>query len=139
MNVKIKKLNREAKLPTKHNRNDAGFDLYSIENTVLQPNQTKIIHTGISMEIEQGFYGQIKSRSSLASKGIFTTGGVIDSGYRGEIIVILNNFSSSEHIIENGDRIAQIVLQRVYQCSMTETEELDSKNDRGGGFGSSGN
>ncbi|MHA1214151.1 MAG: dUTP diphosphatase [Candidatus Hodarchaeales archaeon] len=138
MKIKIKKLNREARIPTKHNENDAGFDLYSIDNTVLEPNKTKIIHTGISMEIEQGFYGLIKSRSSLALKGIFTTGGVIDAGYRGEIMVILNNFSSTEYVIANGDRVAQIIFQKVYRCSMIENEELDSTNDRGGGFGSSG-
>lgn len=137
MRLKIKKLSEKAKLPIKHNPNDAAFDLHSIENLNLPPSQTKIIHTGVCMEIPQGYYGQIESRSSMAVKGIFTTGGVIDSGYRGEIMIITNNFSPRDYHIKEGDRIAQIVFHKVEHFEILKVETLDEENDRGGGFGSS--
>ncbi|MFX0183465.1 MAG: dUTP diphosphatase [Candidatus Hodarchaeota archaeon] len=138
MEVKIKKLHQEAQLPKKHNTNDAAFDLYSIEEAVFAPKQTKIIHTGISMEIPIQYYGKIETRSSMASNGMFVTGGVIDSGYRGEIMVILNNFSPQEYKIKQGDRVAQIVFHQVEPLKVVDVEMLDEKNDRGGGLGSSG-
>jgi dUTP pyrophosphatase len=138
MEVKIKKLHQDAQLPKKHNANDAAFDLYSIEEAVFAPRQTKIIHTGISMEIPILCFGKIETRSSMATNGIFVTGGVIDSGYRGEIMVILNNFSSQEYKIKQGDRVAQIIFHHVVPLEVIEVEILDEKNDRGGGLGSSG-
>lgn len=138
MHLKIKKLTEKAKLPVKHNPNDAAYDLHSIENLELPSAKTKIIHTGICMEIPRGYYAQIESRSSMAAKGIFTTGGVIDSGYRGEIMIITNNFSSSDYSIKEGDRIAQIVFHKAEHFDILEKETLDEENDRGGGFGSSG-
>lgn len=138
MSLKVKKLNEKAKLPKKHNINDAAYDLHSIEDKTLAAGSTAIIHTGISMEIPKGYYGQIQSRSSIASKGIFVTGGVIDSGYRGEIMIISNNFSSRDYRIKKGERVAQIVFHKVEHFNILEVEILDEENDRGGGFGSSG-
>lgn len=138
MEVRIKKLHQDAQLPKKHNTYDAAFDLYSIEEAVFAPRQTKIVHTGLSMEIPLGYFGKIETRSSMASNGMFITGGVIDSGYRGEIMVILNNFSSQEYKIKQGDRIAQIIFHHVEPLEIIEVEMLDEKNDRGGGLGSSG-
>ena len=138
MRLKIKKLSEKAKLPIKHNPNDAAFDLHSLENLILPSSQTKIIHTGVCMEIPKGYYGQIESRSSMAAKGIFVTGGVIDSGYRGEIMIITNNFSSSDYTINEGERIAQIVFHKVKHFDLLEVEAIDEENDRGGGLGSSG-
>ncbi|MFX0052979.1 MAG: dUTP diphosphatase [Candidatus Hodarchaeota archaeon] len=138
MKLKIKKIHQDAQLPKKHDENDAAFDLYSIEEANLTSKQTKIVHTGISMEIPAGYFGKIETRSSMAFNGIFVTGGVIDSGYRGEIMVILNNFSSQEYKINKGDRIAQIVVNRVEPIKVMEVDRLDEKNDRGGGLGSSG-
>lgn len=139
MKVKIKKLSKKAQMPKRHNKNDAAFDLYSTDDISIPPGKTLQIHTNISMEIPEGFYGKIETRSSLAFKGLFITGGVIDSGYRGEILVILNNFSSkTEHQIKYGDRIAQIVFHRVEPVELWEVDQLDEINDRGGGFGSSG-
>ena len=138
LQIKVKKLSQIAKIPKKHDKLDAAFDLYSIESITLNTGETAIIHTGISMEIPQGFYGQIKGRSSMASNGIFVTGGVIDSGYRGEIMVILNSINLKPYSIKSGDRIAQMVFQKVEDCEIIETTNLDTKNDRGGGLGSSG-
>lgn len=138
MNLKIKKLNDRAKLPKKHNKNDAAYDLFSIEDIKLAAGQTSIINTGICMEIPVGYYGQIQSRSSIALKGVFVTGGVIDSGYRGEIMIITNNISSETYSVREGDRVAQIIFHRIENFDLTEVTTLDEINDRGGGFGSSG-
>jgi dUTP pyrophosphatase len=138
MKLKIKKIHQDAQLPKKHDENDAAFDLYSIEEVILTPKQTRIVHTGISMEIPTGYFGKVETRSSMAFNGIFVTGGVIDSGYRGEIMIILNNFSPQDYAINKGDRIAQIVVHRVEPVKVIEVEVLDEKNDRGGGLGSSG-
>ena len=126
-------------MPKRHNKNDAAFDLYSTDEASIPPRTTLQIHTNISMEIPEGYYGKIETRSSLALKGLFATGGVIDSGYRGEILVILNNLNSrNEFQIKQGDRIAQIVFHRVESVELREVDQLDEINDRGGGFGSSG-
>ncbi|MHA2074850.1 MAG: dUTP diphosphatase [Candidatus Hodarchaeales archaeon] len=137
MYIKIRKINELAKLPKKHSINDAAYDLFSIEDIMLASGQTSIINTGICMEIPAGYYGQIQSRSSIALKGIFITGGVIDSGYRGEIMVITNNISSDVYKIKKGDRVAQIVFHKVNNFDLIEVDSLDEDNDRGGGFGSS--
>ena len=138
MYIKIKKLKNNARMPKKYDENDAAYDLYSSDETNLLSEQTKLIHTGICMEIKRGYYAKIESRSSLASKGIFATGGVIDSGYRDEIMVILNNISPDSFKIKVGDRIAQIIFHRVEPFDLIEVGRLDKKNDRGGGLGSSG-
>ena len=138
MNLKSKKLNDRAKLPKKHNKNDAAYDLFSIEDINIAAGQTSIIHTGICLEIPVGYYGQIHSRSSIALKGVFATGGVIDSGYRGEIMVITNNISSDAYKVKKGDRVAQIVFHRLENFDLIEVDSLDENSDRGGGLGSSG-
>ena len=138
MHLKIKKLNDRAKLPKKHNKNDAAYDLFSMEDIILATGQTSTIHTGICMEIPAGYYGQILSRSSIALKGVFVTGGVIDSGYRGEIMVITNNISSDAYKVKKGDKVAQIAFHLVENFDLIEVDSLDENSDRGGGFGSSG-
>jgi len=138
MNVKVKKLSNTAKIPKKHNINDAAFDLFSNEDTIVRKGETKLISTGISLEIPPGYFGKIESRSSLAKQGIFCTAGVIDSGYRGEVMIVTNNFGSTNFELIKGNRIAQMVFYKVEQVGLSEVEELDSQSDRGGGVGSSG-
>jgi dUTP pyrophosphatase len=115
-----------------------GYDIISISRVKLQKNSnipTKI-HTGMYLEIPDGFYGQIKSRSSMSVKGIEVRGGVIDSDYRGEIIVLLTNLSNKDFIINVGDRIAQIVFMPYIRFNSIQVSKL-SKTKRGvGGFGS---
>jgi len=135
--VKIQKTHENAKLPQKSHRLDAGYDIFSIEDVIIPPYRTKLIRTGIRIEIETGYYGQIETRSSMACDGLFVTGGIIDAGYRNEVLVIVNNLKNIPHFIPKGYKIAQIIFHRVLDCSITETENLDIENDRGGGFGSS--
>lgn len=137
--VAIKLLTEKAKKPTKANKTDAGFDLYSLDNIVV-PNQSRqVIRTGVSLEMPDNLAGLIWPRSGLAVKqGIDVLAGVIDAGYRGEIMVCLYNTSKHDVNIEQGDRIAQIIFQEVPEISMFLSESLNESDRGDGGFGSSG-
>jgi dUTP pyrophosphatase len=137
--VNLKKLDEDAIIPTKANRLDAGYDLYAFHGTILQKHAHKLIKTGISMAIPEGYVGLIWPRSGMAYKhGIDVFAGVIDSSYRGEIGVVLYNSQYSNYSIEKGDRIAQILFQKVEDFDLHVVENLDDTSRGVGGFGSSG-
>ena len=138
--INIKKLDEKAIIPTRSHINDAGADLYSIEDIVIPPSSRATIKTGISIEIPTGFYGRVAPRSGLAAKyGIDILAGVVDSTYRGEILVImLNTDTSNSFKVSCGDRIAQLIVQHHQNYYFIESEELSSTNRGSGGFGSSG-
>jgi len=137
--VKVKLLHSNSKIPTKTNEYDAGFDLYSTIDTIIYPNTRKIINTGISIEMPDTLAGLIWPRSGLSVKhGIDVLAGVVDSGYRGEIMVCLYNTSDEEVAINSGDRIAQIIFQEVPRVTMEVHNTLGSSQRGGNGFGSSG-
>lgn len=139
MIIKFKKLKPEAVIPQYAHTTDAAFDLYSLENYILQSGERKIFFTGLSSEIPEGYFVLFKGRSGLATKGgIEVLAGVIDSGYRGDWGVVLVNLGSEACEIKVGDKIAQAILFPVLQAEMREVQEL-SDSDRGaGGFGSTG-
>ena len=143
MEVKIKKLNDNAFLPTYGSPAAAGADLYAPAgaDVTLQPGETAFIKTGIAAEIPAGYAGFVYARSGLASRrGLAPANkvGVIDSDYRGEITVALHNHSAEPQTVAGGERIAQLVIAPVMQAKFTETESL-SETERGtGGFGSTG-
>ncbi|MBI5642994.1 MAG: dUTP diphosphatase [Deltaproteobacteria bacterium] len=139
MNVKVKLLSPEAKAPVKSHIDDAGWDLFSAKEATVGPGETRVIPTGISMEIPHGWYGQIKSRSGLGSKGLIVTAGVVDSGYRGEVgVVVINSKTDGEFIFKAGDKIAQMVLLPVPEVSFEVTDELNNTKRGEKGFGSTG-
>lgn len=141
MIVKIKRLNEQATIPTSGSRYAAGYDLYSCEDVVAPTGKTTAIHTGIAMEIPEGYFGGVFARSGLASKqGLRPANcvGVIDSDYRGEVIVMLYNDSSLHREIKKGERIAQLVIMPYLQVNFEESEELTDTERGTGGFGSSG-
>lgn len=139
MIIKVKKIHANACLPVKSNREDAGFDIFSVEGRRIEPGQRASVSTGISMEIPSGYYGQILPRSGLALKsGIQIMGGVIDSGYRGEIKVILYNSEPYFYTVNSGDRIAQMVILPVPEIELVEAEELSDTVRSDAGFGSTG-
>ncbi len=138
MKLKVKKIAENAKLPTKHKPTDAAFDLYAINDILIPASTTEIVHTGICIEIPTGYFGKIESRSSFAKRGIFCTAGVIDSGYRGEVMIVMNNMSQESYPIKQGDRIAQMIIHSVENIEIVASESLNENLDRGGGFGSSG-
>ncbi len=137
--IKIKKLNEDAVLPGYACKNDAGMDFYSNEEVILKSGERKLISTGISMAIPEGYVGLIWDKSGVASKfGIKTMAGVIDSGYRGEIKILLHNLSLDEFKIEKQSKVAQMLIQPVEQKQIIEVEELEETERWDGGFGSTG-
>ncbi len=139
INVRIKLAHPDAKVPTKNNFEDAGWDLYSIDRGEISNGYTRLIKTGIHIQIPRGFVGLIWDRSGMACKhGIHRIAGVIDSGYTGEIVVALSNLTGKRHMIECGDKVAQLIIQKIPLHVRWETvEELDASNRGSKGFGSS--
>ena len=142
LNLRIKKINDNATIPTYGSAAAAGADLYSCEEEIIiQPGETRLIHTGIVMEIPDGYVGLIYARSGIATKrGLAPANkvGVIDSDYRGEIMVALHNHSNSAAKIEAKERIAQIVITPYLAVNFAEVDELDETERGAGGFGSTG-
>lgn len=138
MELKVQRLCQEASLPTKNHQSDTGFDLYAAETVCLQSGERKAIRTGIVCEFPEGFGGEIRGRSGLSLKtGLTVIHGTIDTDYRGELKVIVHNFGS-EYTIQKGDRFAQLVLERVYPCTLVEGEITQNTSRGVQGFGSSG-
>lgn len=141
--VNAKKLNPKAVLPTYGSVCAAGADLYAcIEGELtIQPHQTVLVHTGIAMEIPEGLVGLVYARSGLASKRNLAPAnkvGVIDSDYRGEIMVALHNHGETAQTIGEGERIAQLVLAPYITAEYQEVAELSDTVRGAGGFGSTG-
>jgi len=139
MILKVKILDKNIATPSYAHEGDAGFDLRAKKRTVVSPGERAFIPTGLSVEIPEGFAGLIWDKSGLAMKhGLKTLGGVIDSSYRGEIVVGIVNLSDKDHIFQKGDKTAQMLIQKVERVNFEEVEEV-SKTERGeGGFGSTG-
>ena len=141
-NIQIKRLDADLPLPQLAHLGDAGLDIYSAIDMVLAPNGGRaLIPTGIAISIPIGYAGFVLPRSGLALKhgiSVVNAPGLIDSHYRGEIkVVLLNTDQNRPYHVYRGDRIAQLVIQRVEDVTWTEVDSLDD-NDRGGGFGHSG-
>ena len=143
MEVKIRKLCEKAVVPTYGSEYSAGADLYACEeNTVtIAPHETILIHTGLSVEIPEGFGGFIYARSGLASKkGLAPANkvGVVDADYRGEVMVALHNHSEVPQTVEPGERVAQLVIAPFLKAEFVVADELSSTERGTGGFGSTG-
>ena len=141
MKVLFKKLADKAIKPTYGTKFSAGADLYSIEERVICSGQTAVIKTGIAVQIPEGHVGLVYARSGLATKrGLAPANkvGVIDSDYRGEVMVALYNQSGVEQKIDEGERIAQMVIAPYLTCEYEEADELDDTVRGAGGFGSTG-
>ena len=139
LKLKIKRLSEDAKLPNYHYEGDAALNLYSIENILLKPNEHIGIKTGIAAAVPEGHAGLIWDRSGLSMKhGIKTLGGVVDSGYRGEILVGVINMSKIDYQVQKGDKIAQMLIQKVGNVAVEEVSEFNETQRGEKGFGSSG-
>ena len=141
--VAVKLLDPRAKMPTYGSVDAAGADLYAVTDAPIevQPGETALIHTGLAMAIPQGFVGLVYARSGLATKqGLAPANkvGVIDADYRGELMVALHNHSSETRTVEQGDRIAQLVIAPYLTAQFIQQEELDDTVRGEGGFGSTG-
>ncbi len=141
--VRIKKLDERAVVPSYGSEYAAGFDLYSVldEDVTIKSGETYLVHTGLAMEIPVGFAGMIFARSGLATKkGLAPANkvGVVDSDYRGEVMVALHNHSLEDRTISHGERIAQMVIMPFYKAEFLKVEELNDTDRGTGGFGSTG-
>ena len=139
MKLRIKKLNKNAKLPRYANSGDAGLDFFAIKKYVIKPRDIKLIDTGIAVELPPKAVGLIWDKGSVAMKnGLKTLGGVCDEGYRGEITIGLVNLSKKTYTIEKGDKVAQMLIQRVERTIPVSIKELSSSTRGKKRFGSSG-
>lgn len=143
MNIKIKKLNENAIIPTRGSNQAAGYDLYSCNSTpvIIAPHQTIKVSTGLAIEIPDGYFGGIFARSGLATKqGLRPANccGVVDSDYRGDIIVALHNDTDIPQTINPMERIAQLIVIPYLPIDFQEVDELSDTERGEGGFGSTG-
>lgn len=125
-------------LDLKKQEQDAGYDLASTKRYVVPAHGMALVSTALKLAIPKGYYGQIFPRSSLSLQGIDTTGGVIDSSYRGEIKVILKNNTDEDFLVSAFDRVAQIVIIKIFEGGVVKVESLDSTQRGANGFGSTG-
>lgn len=139
MEIKIKRMNAAAILPTYAHPGDVGMDLYSLETYILKPAERKIFAVGFALEFPEGYAAIVKDKSSLPrNAGIHTMGGVFDAGYRGEYNVQLINLGQEPYTIEKGNKIAQLVIFPVVIGNLKEVAELSDSSRGAGQFGSTG-
>lgn len=141
MEIKVKKLNNNATLPTRGSEYAAGYDLYAVEGATIKAHETVKVGTGLAFELPDDTFAAIFARSGLATKqGLRPANcvGVCDSDYRGEYIVALHNDTEEDKTIEAGERIAQMVLIPYVKMEFAEVEELSDTERGEGGFGSTG-
>ncbi|KAF8485043.1 dUTP pyrophosphatase [Russula ochroleuca] len=138
-NLLIKRLSEKAKLPTRGSALAAGYDLYSAEKKVIPARGKALIDTQLSVAVPPGTYGRVAPRSGLASKFMIDTGaGVIDADYRGVLFVLLFNHSDVDFTVEEGDRVAQLVIEKIETPSIVEVDDLEATLRGESGFGSTG-
>ena len=140
--LRVRRLDRAARLPTRAYQGDAGLDLYALEPVELGPGERASVRTGIAVEIANGHAGLVLPRSGLAERhgiALVNAPGLIDAGYRGELkVLLLNTDRATGYRVECGERIAQLVVVRVEAPEVTEVNELALSERGAGGFGSSG-
>ena len=142
--LRVKLLESGARVPVvAHPGEDLGYDVFSLENAMLEPHKTVRVRTGISVEARHPETGValgllVRDRSSMASRGIATTAGVIDAGYRGEVQIVMTNLGTEPVELKAGEKIAQMIPVPVLTGAVEEVEALEESARLGKGFGSSG-
>jgi len=136
--LKVQRIHEDAKLPVYQHKGDAGLDIFSSIDCVLQAGEVKPVPTGIKVAVPEGHVGLVWDKSGISLKAVHRLAGVIDSGYRGEVRVVMVNLGDEPFVIEKGMKIAQLLVQPVSEVKVAEAEELE-KTPRGEeGFGSTG-
>lgn len=138
LNVKVKRLDPRAKLPTKVRDSDSGFDMYALEAYIIPARSYLKTSCGVAFELPEGYEMQLRSRSGLSGKGIMVAHGTIDNEYRGEVSAIMYNYTDEDYEVLAGDRTCQVVIKRVPEAMMVEVEELSPTGRGDRGFGSTG-
>lgn len=139
MDVRIHRLDKSVEMPKYAKKGDAAFDLRSAEEKIVKAGHKELVKTALRIAVPEGYCGLIWDRSGLAAKnGIHCLAGVLDSGYRGEIVVVLHNLGKEDFLIEKNMRIAQMLIQPVDAATLTEVDELEDTERSSGGFGHTG-
>jgi len=138
MKIKVKKLKENAKLPKYHHPGDVGMDLYAMETIEIKPMEHCRIWHGFALEFPEGYAAVVKDKSSISKAGLHTMGGVFDAGYRGEYNTHLVNLSGKPYIVEERDKVAQLISYPVAIAELEEVDELSESSRGTDGFGSTG-
>lgn len=138
MEIKIKRLHPDAKLPSYAHPGDIGMDLFSLESYTIEPSESKTFFCGFALEFPTGYGAIVKDKGSISQAGLHTLGGVYDAGYRGEYNVHLINLSKKSFAIEKGQKIAQLLILPVEIPTLVEVDELSESARGTGKFGSTG-
>jgi dUTP pyrophosphatase len=138
MELKVKRVHPDAKLPVYGHPGDAGLDLFSVLDRELGPGDVFAVPTGIQVAVPPGHVGLVWDKSGISLMGVHRLAGVIDAGYRGEVQVVLINLGDGPFAVKNGMKIAQLLVQPVTAVSVVETGSLDDTSRGEGGFGSTG-
>ena len=138
MNVKVKKLHASALLPDRAHASDAGADLFSLEAVEIPPQSAVKARTGLAIALPEGTAGIVWGKSSLESQGLIVTAGLVDEGYRGEVLVCLFNLTKETKTLAKGQKMAQLLVMPVRYAGFEEAQELEASRRGEGGFGSTG-
>jgi len=138
MELKVKRIHPEAKLPVYGHPGDAGLDIFSVVDRALGPGEVYAVPTGIQVAIPAGFVGLIWDKSGISLKSVHRLAGVVDAGYRGEVQVVMINLGREPFAIKKGMKIAQMLVQPVAGMTVVESDTLDDTSRGDGGFGSTG-
>ena len=138
MKLKVKRIHEDAKLPLYQHKGDAGLDIFSSIDCVLEKGEVKPVSSGIKVAIPEGCVGLIWDKSGISLKGVHKLAGVVDSGYRGEVKVVMVNLGDEPFVIEKGMKIAQLLIQPINEVEVVEVEELEETSRGEEGFGSTG-
>lgn len=139
MIIDIKLLHPDAKVPARSKPDDAGADLHALHSVTLEPGMRAVVKTGIAVAVPRGYYGRVAPRSGLAVKhGLDTLAGVVDCGYTGDVSVVLVNHGDSLVILSAGDRIAQLIIEKIETPEWRVAEDLGASARGADGWGSSG-
>lgn len=138
MSLPIRRLEPGALLPTRAHADDAGLDLYALEDSLVPPGEGRLLRTGVAVAVPAGHVGLVCDRSSLAKRGLKTAGGVIDAGYRGEVGVVVWNLSREPQAVKKGERAAQLLVIPIATPAPVESADLGATTRGENGFGSTG-
>lgn len=134
----IRRLDPAAVLPTRAHADDAGLDLYALEDATVPSGEGRVLRTGVAVAVPPGHVGLVCDRSSMAKRGLKSAGGVIDAGYRGEVGVVVWNLSREAQSVKKGERIAQMLVIPIAVPAPIDSDDLGSTARGAGGFGSTG-
>ena len=138
MELRVKRIHPEARLPVYGHPGDAGLDLFAVVDRDLAPGEVYAVPTGIQIAVPAGHVGLVWDKSGISLKGVHRLAGVVDAGYRGEVQVVLINLGSAPYAVRKGQKIAQLLVQAVASVAVVEAADLDDTPRGRGGFGSTG-